>query len=141
MRVAKRAGSGSEWNQRNRGLKPLCGIRNEAKRWWPFRCAQRLFDRYIHRVKLVIARHLLDELAVSSIDSRVFEHDEIAKEIEETALLEDALEYHLQLRQGGRCVPAPSDRAPWLEPFLAGAERPDARLHAIGRDKRRVADK
>src|SRR5204862_6436513 len=114
---------------------------NEAKRWWPLRCAQRLFDRHIHRVKLVVTRHLLGELALSSIDSGILEDDEVPKQVEETALLEDALENHLQFRQRGRCVPAPTERAPRLKPFLAGAERPDARLHAIGRDKRRVGDK
>ena len=64
------------------------------------RRAQRLLDRHVHRVELVVARHLLGELAAA----RVLEHDEVADEIEEAALLEHAFEHDLQLGQRRRRV-------------------------------------
>ncbi len=92
------------------------------------RRAQCFVDGDIHRVKLVITRHFLGELAIT----RVFEHDEVAQQVEEAALVEYAFEYDLQFREIGRCVFAPADRAPRLEPFLAGGDRADPRLDAIG---------
>ena len=96
------------------------------------RRAQSLFHRHVHRVKLMIARHLLDELAAT----RILEHDEVPHQIEEAALLEHTFEHHLQLRQLRRGILAPGDRAPRLEPFLACTKRTDARLHAIGNQQR-----
>ena len=55
--------------------------------------AQRLLQRHVDGVELVVARHLLDELPAAQI----LEHDEVAHEIEEAALLEHALQHHLQL--------------------------------------------
>ena len=99
------------------------------------RRAQRLLHRHVHGVELVVARHLLGELARRP---SILEHDEVAQQIEEAALLEHAFQHHLQLGHAAGGVLAPGDRAPGLEPFLARAERADARLHAVGDDQRRV---
>ena len=52
--------------------------------------------------------------------------------------LKHAGKYDLQFGKARPCILAPADRAPRLEPFLAGVERTDAGLHAIRRDQRRV---
>ena len=96
--------------------------------------AQRLFHRHVDRMELVVAGHLLDELAAA----RVLEDDEVAQQVEEAPLLEHTLQHDLQLGHVRRRVLAPGDRAPGLEPLLARAERADARLHAVGGDQRRV---
>ena len=49
--------------------------------------------RHVDRVELVVAGHLLDELAAAQI----LEDDEVPDQVEEAALLEDAFEHHLQL--------------------------------------------
>ncbi len=76
----------------------LLGRRRDASRR-----AQRLLDRDIDRVELVIARHLLRERAAAEI----LEHDEMADEIEKPALLEHAREHDLQFGRGS----APHPRA------------------------------
>ena len=53
---------------------------------------QRLAHRHLHRVELVVACHLLRELAATS----VLEDDEVAHEVEEALGSEDALAHHLQ---------------------------------------------
>ena len=95
---------------------------------------QRLLDRDIDRVELVISRDLLRERAAAEI----LEHNEMADEIEKPARLEHAGEHDLQFGQARRRILAPADRAPRLEPFLARAERADAGLHAVRGDQRRV---
>ena len=95
---------------------------------------KRFFQRDIDGVELVIAGHLLGELAAAV----VLEHDEVADQVEEAALLEHAFQHHLQFGQLADASSSPGDGAPGLEPFLAGAERADARLHAVGDDQRRV---
>ena len=84
-------------------------------------------------MKLVIARHLLDQRAAAV----VLEHDEVPNEREEAARLEDALQHHLELchvRVGQRL---PRDRAPGLEPLPAGGQRADAGLVPV-RDHERL---
>ncbi len=85
-------------------------------------------------MKLVVARHLLGELA----GPKVLEHDEVPHELEEAPLREHPLQHHLELGQIRRRVLASGDRAPRLEPLTSRAERADARLDAVGNDERRV---
>ena len=59
-------------------------------------------------------------------------------EVEEPAVLEHALEQDAERRHRRRGVGRAVDRAPGLEPLLAGAERPDARLRAVRHDEDRV---
>ncbi len=47
-----------------------------------------LFDGGVDRVELVVAGHLLDELPATQI----LEHNEVAQEVQEAALLEHALQ-------------------------------------------------
>ncbi len=56
---------------------------------------ERLPYSHIHRVKLVVSRHLLNQQPVA----RVLKHNEISDQIEKTAFLEQALDDYLQLRQ------------------------------------------
>ena len=97
------------------------------------RRAQGFFQRDIDGVKLVVAGDLLGQLA----GALVLEHDEMAHQIEKAALLEHAFEHHLQFGKLRRVIVA-GNGAPRLEPFLAGAQRADARLHAVGDDQRRI---
>jgi len=92
---------------------------------------QRLLDRDIDRMELVIPCDLLCEGAAAEI----LEHNEMAEEIEKPARLEYAGEHDLQLGETRRGILAPADRAPRLEPFLAGTEHADAGLHAVGCDQ------
>ena len=43
-------------------------------------------------MELVIAGHLLNELASATVSCRIFKHDEIANQVEEAALFEDAFD-------------------------------------------------
>ena len=121
------------------GRRPgVVAARSSAK---PCACAssariapQRLLQRDVDGVELVVARHLLDELAAA----RVLEHDEVPDQIEEAALLEHAFQQHLQLGAGSAASVLALDGAPRHEPFPAGAERADARLRAVGDDQRGV---
>ena len=92
--------------------------------------AQRLLQSQMHRVKLVIAGHLLGEHSTA----HVFEHDKVADQIEEAALLKNAFEYNLQLGQTRHCF-LPGDRPPRLEPLPVRTDRPDASVHAVGHHK------
>jgi len=98
--------------------------------------AQRLGDGHPHRVKLVIARRLLRQGPAPI----VLEDDEVAEEIEQPALLENALEHDLQLRQMGIGELLARDRAPGLEPLPPGGERADARLEPV-RDHEQRAER
>ena len=102
------------------------------------RRTQGLFHRDVHGMELMITGHLFDELATAATGSGILEHNKIPQQIEKAALLEHALQHDLQLGQVRGGILAPRDRAPGLEPFLARAERADARLHAIGDDQCRV---
>jgi hypothetical protein len=97
--------------------------------------AQSLLDRDFDRVELVVPGDLLRERAAAEI----LEHDEMADEIKKPARFERPGEHDLQLGEARRHIPAPADSAPRLEPFLAGAERADPRLHPVRGDQRRVA--
>ena len=98
------------------------------------RGAQGLADRRPHRVKLVVAGHLLDRRAAV-----VLEDDEVAQQRQEAALLEDALDRHLQLGVEDRRQVLTVDRAPRLEPLPAGGEGAEPRLHPVRREEHRVA--
>src|SRR5205807_9477367 len=98
------------------------------------RRTQRLLDRYVDRVELVIARDLLGKLAAAL----VLEYDEVAHEVEESLPLEHAFEHDLQLRHRRRRIASPAHRPPGLEPLPARAQRADARLHAVGDHERRI---
>src|SRR5450759_3641898 len=83
----------------------------EIARLSRLRGPQRLLQRDVHRVELVVARDLLRQGAAAE----VFEDDEGAHEVEEAALLEDPREEDLERRQPRRRVLPPTDRAPRLE--------------------------
>ena len=74
------------------GLEPARRLRDAEGRG-ALRGAQRFLHRHVHRVELVVARHLLGELPAPE----VFEHDEVPHQVEEAALLEHAFEHHLKL--------------------------------------------
>ena len=95
---------------------------------------QGLLHGRIDGVELVVLRHLLDDLPAAF----VLEDDEVAQQLEETASLEDPFQHHLKLRHRTRSILAAGNRSPRFEPFLARPERPDARLHAVRDDERRV---
>ena len=88
--------------------------------------AQGLSHSHVHRVELVVARHLLRELAAV-----ILEHDEVADQVEEPVLVEDARKQHLQLRHRRRSQSVARYRPPRLHPLAPGGERPKARFHSI----------
>jgi hypothetical protein len=92
---------------------------------------QRLADGHLDRVELVVAGHLLRELAAA----RVLEHDEVADEVEESLFLEQPFDRHLQLGQVRIGELLARDRAPRLHPLAPGRERADPRLDAVGREQ------
>jgi hypothetical protein len=94
---------------------------------------QRLLHRDVHRMELVVARHLLRERA-----AQVLEHDEVPHQVEEPALLEHALEHHLQLGQPRGGILAPGHGAPGLEPLTPRTEGADPSLKPVGDDEGRV---
>ena len=100
------------------------------------RRAQRFSDGGLHRVELVVPRHLLhqDPAAV------VLEHDEVADQRQHPAPGEDAFEQHLQLRQARVGQRLARDRPPRLAPLAAGRQCPDARLQPVRHDERRIED-
>src|SRR5262249_52105291 len=81
---------------------------------------QRLLDRDINGVELMIPRDLFCERAAAEI----LEHNEMADEIEKPPRLKHAGEQDLQFGETRPGIFAPADRAPRLEPFLAGADAP-----------------
>jgi hypothetical protein len=98
------------------------------------RGANRLGDCRPHRVELVVACRLLREGSAPV----VLEDDEVAEEIEQPALLQDALEHDLQLGQMGVGELLARDRAPGLEPLAPGGERADAGLDPVRDHEQRV---
>ena len=74
---------------------------------------ERLRHGHLHRVKLVVAGHLLDQRTAAV----VLKHDEVSYQSEKAARLADASEHHLQLRQVGISQRLPRDRPPGLEPL------------------------
>src|SRR2546426_1175284 len=74
--------------------------------------SQRLLDGDVHGVELVVPSHLLGEAPAAD----VLKHDEVAHEIEETAVVEHPFQDHLELREKARCDLPPCDGAPRLEP-------------------------
>ena len=96
--------------------------------------AQRLLDRGVDRVILVVAGHLLDQHAIA----RVLEDDEIADEIQEAPPVEDPLDHNLKLAQMLVGQPRAVDGPPGHEPFAVGGEGADARVEAVGDDQRLV---
>ena len=96
--------------------------------------AQRFGDRSLHRVELVVARHLLGERAAPV----VLEHDEVADKGQQPAPGADPLDKHLQLRQLRVGQGLPRYRAPRLEPLPRGSQRSDAGFQSIRHDECRV---
>ena len=94
----------------------------------------RLLHRHVDCVELVVTRYFLDEPAAA----QVLEHDEVPQQIEAAALLEHALDQHLQFGQKSRRQRFPADGPPGLEPFAPGAQRADPRLRAVRHDQRGV---
>ena len=73
------------------------------------------------------------------LQQRANQHIGIDNDWKHLHMVGPALSTHnLQLRQRRRSVRVAGNGPPRFEPFLAGAERADARLHAIGDDKRSV---
>jgi len=85
-------------------------------------------------MELVVARHLLDRRAAAV----VLEHDEVADQVEEPTLLEQAFEHDLKLRQVRVCQALARDAAPGLESFPPRRTRADPRLDAVGDDQQMV---
>ncbi len=92
------------------------------------------FHGKIHRVVLVIARHLLHEGAAAAI----FEHDEIADQIQEPAFVEHPLQDDLKLRKPRVGKVFSLDGSPGHKPLPVGGQGPNARLDAIRDDERLV---
>ena len=118
VRLSGRPRRSAEGRLRLRGATPF-GVQSGCG-------AQGLHERDGDRVELVIPRHLLDQRAAA----HVLEDDEVADEVEESALLE-ALDHDLQLRE---CVVRrlrSLDRPPGHEPLTAGPHGADARLCAV----------
>ena len=116
------------------GLVPAAGLGDPLRLLLQRRRAQGLADRRLHRVELVIPGHLLDERAAV-----VLEDDVVAQQRQEAALLEDALDRHLQLGVEGRRQLLTVDGPPRLEPLPAGRQRAEPRLHAVRHGEHRVA--
>ena len=103
-------------------------LRHSVRRAVQLGRPQRLADGHLYRVKLVVARHLLRELAAA----RILEHHEVAHEVEEPSRREQPLDRDLQLGQVRIGEPLARDRAPRLHPLAPGRERADPRLDAVG---------
>ncbi len=98
------------------------------------RCTQRLLQRDVHRMEMMIPRHFLGELATPII----LKDDEVPNQIEEPALLEDTLNRHLQLGNTGVRRFITRNRPPRLEPFLACTQSADPALDTIRDHERAV---
>ena len=81
-------------------------------------------------VELVVAGHLLDQLAAAV----VVEDDEVPHQGEETLGIAGPFQENLKLRHGGISQFLAGDGAPGLEPLLAGGESPDAGGQTVGDD-------
>ena len=100
-------------------------------------CPQGFLNRYIHRMELMVARHLLDELALSL----VFEGNEMPHQIQESPFFKDSFQHHLQLGHCGGRVLNPCNGSPGLKPFLPGPKSPDASLDTVRNDERHIGSK
>ena len=89
--------------------------------------AERLLHRHIDGPELMVAGHLLGKLA----GALVLEDDEVADQIQETAMVEDTLNNDLQLWEVGRGGLAAGDGASGLEPLAARSEGADTSLDAV----------
>ena len=69
-------------------FEPLCRLTQLGR-------AQGLSDRHLNRMKLVVARHLLDQRSAPVI----LKNDEVADQSQEPLGHTDALRHHLQLGQ------------------------------------------
>ena len=96
--------------------------------------AQGFGDRRLHRVELVVARHLLDQRAAAV----VLEHDEVAQQRQEPAGFTDAVDHHLQLRQVRIGQGLARDGAPRLEPLPPGGQGADAGVQSVRHHERGV---
>ena len=96
--------------------------------------AQRLANRRLDRVKLVVPRHLLGESPAAVI----LEHDEVAKESKKAPLLERPLDRHLELGEEHRSQLLAGDGAPGLEPFPPGGEGAEPGLDAVRYGEHRI---
>ena len=98
------------------------------------RRAQRLLHRSLHRVELVIPRHLLGQLTAAV----VLEHDEVPDQRQEPLPLAYPLDHHLQLGQMRVGQRLAVYRPPRLEPLAPGGERAHARVDSVRSDERGV---
>ena len=98
------------------------------------RRSQRLADRRLDRVELVVSRHLLGEPPAAV----VLEHDEVAQEGEEAPLLEHPLDRHLDLGEEHRGQLLAGDGAPRLEPLPPRGEGAEPGLDAVRHREYRV---
>jgi hypothetical protein len=86
-----------------------------------------------HRVELVVTGDLLQHLAVFGLEG-----DEVVYEVEEAALLEHALNQHVEGLGAFRLVPFAGDRAPAGEALRVGGDRPDLGVHVVGGDEQHI---
>jgi hypothetical protein len=63
--------------------------------------------------------------------TKIFEDNEVAKQIEKSPLVKNSLDHDLEFRQIILCQRLARDRAPRLKPLAARAERTDPRLDSI----------
>ena len=82
----------------------------------------------------MISRHLLGEPPAAVI----LEHDEVAKESEESPLLERPLDRHLELGEEHRSQLLAGDGAPGLEPFPPSGEGAEPGLDAVRYGEHRI---
>src|SRR5687767_9909213 len=100
---------------------PLFSFPTHARR------AYGLLHRDVDRVKLMVAGDLLRYRTPTEI----FEHDEVANQVEKAPLIENSLDHDLEFRQVVFSQRLSGNRTPGLEPLPARAERTDARLDSI----------
>ena len=99
---------------------------------------QRLRHRHLHRMELVVARHLLDQRPAA----RVLEDDEVPDEVEEAAAFQISPRSSPATRAvRRRRQRLARDGAPGLEPFPPGGKRADPRLDAVGDDQQALKAK
>jgi hypothetical protein len=87
-------------------------------------------------VELVVAGHLLDELARRR--RRILEDDEVADQVEEAPRSKTPSITTCSSGRCGRRASRPVMVRQGLNHSLPGAERADARLHAVGDDQHGV---
>ncbi len=106
------------------------GVPDDAAPAVPVRagCSDSRGDRLPGSVELVVAGDDLPNLGV------VLERDEVPDEVEEAALLKDALGRHLQAVGGLRRQLPPLDRPPRQEPLSGRGKRAHARVHPVRHD-------